>query len=188
MRLYEVEERYLRSGLKRAADAPCKTLLVHIDIVEKRIRRHVFDGIGGNFVDVRLQRRREQRPVHHQGNVRRGLVELHHRPGRRCVAKRKRALLDVPDQLHDPAVVLPCLVVEVAPQLLRQARHGALRHFTRLDPIVVNADETPIRLELLHGSKFEHPRQQLRKFVLARRRHQKIPERTKALALVGIRN
>src|SRR5262245_12375208 len=52
----------------------------------------------------------------------------------------------------------------------------------------MNAKQAAIRLELLNRRELEHPCQQRRQFALARRRHQKIPERTKALALIGIRN
>src|SRR5262249_61516718 len=60
--------------------------------------------------------------------------------------------------------------------------------YPRLHPVVMNPKQPPVGLELLDRSEFEHSRQHLCEFALARRRHQKIPERTKTLALVGIRN
>jgi hypothetical protein len=54
-------------------------------------------------------------------------------------------VVDFANELHDPAVVEPCLVVEISTQLLGQARHGALRYFAGLQPIIMMKEQVDLR-------------------------------------------
>src|SRR5258708_2557703 len=61
-----------------------------------------------------------------------------------------------------------------------------LRHFAGLNPIVVNAQQALIGFKFLDWCEFENFRQQEAKLFLARRRHQEVPKRAKALPLIGV--
>src|ERR1035441_7047090 len=73
-------------------------------------------------------------------------------------------------------------------QLLGQARHGACRPSARLQPIVVNAHQTAVRRQRVYFFQREHHLEQFGELLLARGRHQEIPERAEALALIAARD
>ena len=79
------------------------------------------------------------------------------------------------------------LIVQVAPQLLGQARHGALRHLAGLQPIVVDAHQAAVRRELVDCRQREDHLEQRGELLLPRGRHQEIPEGAEALALIANR-
>jgi hypothetical protein len=95
-------------------------------------------------------------------------------------------LLDAADHLHDQFVLQPHLVVEVAAQLLGQARHRSLRHLAGFQPVVVDAQHAFVRLELAHRRQAQTDCEQFGQLLLPRRRHQKVPEGAEASALVRI--
>ena len=64
--------------------------------------------------------------------------------------------LDAMQDVHDAAILQPDFVVQKAPQLLRELRHGGLRLLTRLQPIVVNALEAQVRHQGGHGRQLQH--------------------------------
>ena len=57
-------------------------------------------------------------------------------------------LLDLTDELHDAPVLEQDAVVDEAPELLGEARDGALRDLARLQPVVVDTEEARVGPEL----------------------------------------
>ena len=113
-------------------------------------------------------------------------VDRLNRAGRRRIAQRQGFGLDAVQQIHDAAVFQPGLVVQKAAQLLRQLGHGALRVFARLQPVVVHAAQAGVGRHGGYWRQCQYTVEQLGQLFLARLGHQKIPKRTKALALVRV--
>src|SRR5579871_3068690 len=140
--LDELGERYLGAGLKRLANASYEPVLVDMHLLEQGVCRHIRYALQWHFIDLRLERRAEQRTVHRKIEVRRRLVEIDQNAGWRPAAEVQSAVLDFANELHDPAVVEPCLVIEISTQLLGQPRHGALCDFAGLQPIIMHAQHS----------------------------------------------
>ena len=120
--------------------------------MKERLRLDVFIAcIDRQLRHFRLERRRIERPFQRQIDIRRGFVQFHKDAGGRILADRQRALFHASNELHDAAVLEPCLIVEIAPQLFREARDGPLGYLAGLEPIVMDAAQSPFRRKLAHG-------------------------------------
>ena len=90
--------------------------------------------------------------------------------------------------VHDPAILDPRLIVEEAAQLLRKPSHGALGVLAGFQPIVVNAPGAAVGMGLRDDRLRQHPLQKPGQLLLPVSRHQELPEATKAPSLVRIRD
>ena len=70
--------------------------------------------------------------------------------------------------------------------MLRQPRHGSLRHLARFQPVVVHAQQACTWLQLADRWQGEDRLQERGQLFLSGRRHQKIPEGAEASTLVRI--
>ncbi|MNE75777.1 hypothetical protein D3C80_1719670 [compost metagenome] len=107
------------------------------------------------LLDPWFQRRAVQRPVEGQVEVGRGVVQAQRQLARRPFAQLQGLAFNVAQQTHDPPVLQPGLVVQVAAQLLGQPGYGALRGFPGFQPVVVHAQQAPVRFQALHRGEGE---------------------------------
>ncbi len=161
--------------------------LVHHDLLEQPGGVDVVRaGFDGHLGQPRPHRGREQRPLQRQRDVRTHGVDLHHRTAGRRPAQRECFALDAAQQLQDAAVLHEGPVVQEAAQLLRQLRHGALRVFAGLQPVVVHAAGARLGVQRRHRRQRQHLVEPSGQRLLPPAGHQKVPERAEAAALVGV--
>ena len=98
------------------------------------------------------------------------------------IAYGERRGLDGADQVEDPPVLQPHLVVEESAQLFGDLPNGALRPLGRLRPLMVDGLQPLI---VVDGIECRHPGQQSGQIILTRLGKQKVVERLEVAALVG---
>src|SRR5690554_1674794 len=145
-----------------------QTDLVDMYLVEQGIGI----GIGGAFKQclfryALLQRRTVQRSIQRQVKLDPGLVQGGDVVVWRLFAQGQRAALDTAYQVHDALVLQPGLIVEIAAQLFRQSGDGTLCRLTGFQPVVVHAQQPPIRLQTLYWRQGKDLVQQLGQLLLS---------------------
>lgn len=127
-----------------------------------------------------------QGALHRQIDAGSDVVDTHVVACGRLRAHRQRAGLDAAQDVHDAAVFKEGLVVEKAPQLLRQQSRRTLRLLSGLQPVVMHTPQARVGRQTGHRFQLQHSVEQCAQFILPVARHQEAPEGPKASALVGL--
>ena len=94
--------------------------------------------------------------------------------------------LDASQDLHDPPVLQPRLIVEEPAELLREAGDGALGVLAGVEPVVVQPAGSGVGCEGDDRVEGEHPFEQGGELLLPAARHEVVPEGAEVAALVGV--
>jgi hypothetical protein len=131
----------LRGAAQRRPDGIAERPRIGVGLLEQGGGVGLFVAASGPdvlAVEAGFADRRVQGALERQGEHGRGGVDLDREAGRRGIAQPQRASLDLTQDVDDPPILEPGLVIEEAAELLGQLRDDRLGAPGRVQPVVVD--------------------------------------------------